>query len=62
MSAKPVPVPAAGSRVRLVEFGAPFVEGVVSRVCDNGWELEVVHEEDGGGFDFWPLAGVEVVA
>jgi len=48
-----------GCRVRLVSvFGSPLspemqVDGVVTAV--RGDTLEVVHEADGGGFDFWPL-------
>ena len=34
--------------------------GVFERVCDNGWEMQVSHQYDGGGFDFWPIATVEV--
>lgn len=35
--------------------------GVFERVCDNGWEVEVTHQHDGGGFDFWPIETLEVV-
>lgn len=50
-----------GDTVELVEFGPPFTRGTVERVCDNGWELEVNHNEGGGGFDFWPIASVRKV-
>lgn len=46
-----------GTKVRETEFG---LEGEFVRLCSEGEEIEVNHDYEGGGFDFWPRASVEV--
>jgi hypothetical protein len=51
-----------GGKVKLVRvFGTPVRERVIGEVKRIGYsrtEVEVVHDYDGGGFDFWPIADV----
>lgn len=49
---------APGTVLRCVEMD---IYGTFRRLCDNGREVEVDHNYDGGGFDFWPLGTLVVV-
>lgn len=60
MSVEPKVAIVAGDVVWLVEFGPEnAIRGVVDRVGER--EVEVTHEEDGGGFDFWPLDSISKI-
>lgn len=50
-----------GTLVEMIEFGEPYLQGMVSKVCGNRRDLEILHSEDGGGFDYWPVASVRPI-
>jgi hypothetical protein len=49
-----------GTHVRETEYD---LHGRFVRLCDSEGDLyaEVDHDYDGGGFDFWPVASLEVI-
>jgi hypothetical protein len=43
-----------------LETAKQLKAGTKVRLCPGGAEIEVDHDYDGGGFDFWPRASVDV--
>jgi hypothetical protein len=47
-----------GTKVRETEFN---LEGTFEELGKSGLEVQVSHNYDGGGFDFWPIETLERV-